>query len=188
METLVPAFVAVLLAQIFDPPARLSAVLADRFGRRAGVTLGLALAHVMGFALAAAGGAVLAPGMSSNARALLLGVALIAAGAGGFPRPRLADRLAGWRTGSVTTALLGIFILAFGDRSQFLALAIAAWGVAPALAAGGAAVAAIAVGAVAVVLGERAWCGWPRRPARLAVSALFLTTGAWVAIRALRLS
>jgi putative Ca2+/H+ antiporter (TMEM165/GDT1 family) len=187
METLVPAFVAVLLAQVFDPPARLTAVLADRFGRRAGVILGMALAHTAGFAVAAAGGAVLAPGLSSNARALLLGLALIAAGAGGFARPKLADRLAGWRTGSAATALLGIFILAFGDRSQFLVLAIAAWGASPVLAASGAGVAAIAAGVVAALVGERGWRGWPHRPARIAVSALFVLAGIWVAIRALRL-
>jgi putative Ca2+/H+ antiporter (TMEM165/GDT1 family) len=188
METLVPAFVAVLLAQIFDPPARLAAVLADRFGSRAGVILGTALAQSLGFALAAAAGAVLAPGMSPNARSLFLGLALVAAGAGGLARPKLADRLASWRIGSFATALLGIFILAFGDRSQFLVVALAAWGASPVLAAIGGTAAAIGAGVVAVLLGERSWRGWPQRQARIGVSAVFLLGGMVLAIRALRLA
>jgi putative Ca2+/H+ antiporter (TMEM165/GDT1 family) len=188
METLVPAFVAVLLAQIFDPPARLAAVLSDRFGTKGRVIAGLMLAQIAGFALAAAGGALLTPGMSSNARGLLLAVSLMFAGAGGFLRPRLADRLASWRVGSFATALLGVFILAFGDRSQFLVAAFAAWGASPVLAATGASVAAAAAGGVAVMLGERAWCGWPRRDAaRIGVAAVLLIVGVVLALRALRL-
>lgn len=188
METLVPAFVAVLLAQIFDPPARLAAVLGDRFGGKGGVLLGLMLAQVAGFALAAAGGALLAPGMSPDARGLLLALALVFAGAGGFLRPRLADRLAMWRIGSFATTLLGIFILAFTDRSQFLVVAFAAWGASPVLAAIGASVAATAVGGVAVLLGERAWCGWPGRDAaRVGVAAVLLVAGVVLALRTLRL-
>ncbi|MBM7405468.1 MULTISPECIES: TMEM165/GDT1 family protein [Sphingomonas] len=187
METLVPAFVAVLLAQLFDPPARLAAVLADRFGR-AGVTAGLILAHVAGFLAAAAGGALIAPGMSPNARVLLLALALIFAGAGGLARTKLADRLTNWRIGSFATAFLGIFILAFGDRSQFLALALAAWSGSPVLAAIGSTVAGVAVGAIAATVGERAWCRWPgRRAAGLGVSALLVVAGAVLAVRALRL-
>ncbi|MCC2977501.1 hypothetical protein LK533_12545 [Sphingomonas sp. PL-96] len=188
METLVPAFVAVLLTQVFDPPARLAAVLGDRFGARGSVILGLVVAQGAGFALAAAGGALLAPGMSPNARALLLALALVFAGAGGFLRSRLADRLAGWRIGSFATTLLGIFILAFGDRSQFLVVGFAAWGASPVLAAIGAGVAAVAVGGVAVSLGERTWCGWPGRDAaRIGVATVLLVTGAVLALRALRL-
>lgn len=188
METLVPAFVAVLLAQVFDPPARLAAVLADRFGRGAGVTVGMILAHGAGFLAAAVGGALIAPGMSPNARALLLALALVFAGAGGLARTKLADRLTSWRIGSFATAFLGIFILAFGDRSQFMALALAAWGASPVSTAIGSTVAAVAVGIVAAILGERVWCRWPgRRATGLGVSAMLVVVGAVLAVRALRL-
>ncbi|MFV0623816.1 TMEM165/GDT1 family protein [Sphingomonas sp. ac-8] len=187
METLVPAFVAVLIAQLFDPPARLAAVLGDRFPGRAGVFAGVALAQVAGFALAAGGGAVLAAGISPSARTLVLALALLAAGGGGFLRLKLKDRLETWRIGGFATALLGVFILAFGDRSQFLALGFATWGGSPGLALAGAGVASVAAGGVAVLLGERAWCGWPQRPARIAAAALFLIAGLILALRALRL-
>lgn len=187
METLVPAFVAVLIAQLFDPPARLAAVLGDRFGGRTGVFVGMALAQLAGFALAAGGGAVLAAGINPNARTLVLALALLAAGGGGFLRPRLADRLENWRIGGFATALLGVFILAFGDRSQFLALGFATWGGSPLLTVAGAGVAAVGAGGVAVLLGERAWRGWPQRAARIAAAALFLVAGTVLALRSLRL-
>lgn len=185
METLVPAFVAVLLAQLVDRPAWLAAVLGDRYGPR-GVLAGTVLAQAAGFALAAWAGALLAPAINPNARTLLLALALLAAGGGSLLRPRLSDRLERWRIGGFATTLLGIFILAFGDRSQFLVLAFA-WGANPLLAAAGGTAAATAVASVAVVVGERGWRGWPHRPVRIGISALFLLSGAALALKALGL-
>lgn len=188
MEVLVPVFVAVLLAEALDPPARLATVLRERFGRSVGILLGATLAHLSGFAVAAAGGAWLAPGMNPDARALLLALALVAAGTGGIGRPKLADRLGGWRIGSFLTSLLGIFILAFGDRSQFLAFGFALWGASPVLAAAGATAAAVLATGIALTLGEGTWIGWAGRPIRLAVSGLFLVSGVVIGAGALRLT
>lgn len=186
MDPLIPALVAVLLAGGVDRPPLLTAILADRFGV-ARVVAGAAAAHVAGFAVASLAGAMVAPLLTPNARALLLAAALLSAGASAMVGAAIRDRLDRWRIGGPATAFAGVGILALGDRSQFLVFALAARSQAPALAAGGATIAALAVAIAAASIGERGWARLPIRPIRYAVAGLFLLTGAWTALGALRL-
>lgn len=186
MDPLIPAFVAVLLSGVADRPARLAAVLADRHG--AGSTWpGAVLALAGAFALAAAGGAIVAPMLTPNARALLLALALVSAGAGMLLPARRFDRLAGWRLPAPLTALAGMFILAIGDRSQFLVFALTARTPDPWLAAIGGTLAGAIPVVAAALLGERVWHRLPLRAIDPGSGALLLVAGVVTGLGALRL-
>ena len=185
MEAIVPAFLLAVLSQIGDRPALLTAILADRYGRPLTIAFAAGLAHAgLNFAAAFAGMAV-APMMTPNAKALLLAIALISGGLFGFGG-KLKDRLEGWKMGALVTPLLGVLVLAFGERTQFFTFALATRGE-PWFAATGATIGAFAIGFVAAVLGERAWQGIPLRWPRISVALAFLGAGAWIGLGALRL-
>lgn len=186
MEAIVPAFLLAVLSQLGERPATLTAILADRFRRPVLVALAAGLAHAIGNGAAAAAGMAIAPAMSPNAQALFLAVALVFGGLGGLWPVKAPDRLERWRLGPFLTPLLGVLILAFGERTQFFTLALATRGQ-PWLAAVGATLGAFAVAFVAATLGERGWgairFGW----LRIAASVLFLVAGAWIGLGAVRL-
>lgn len=186
MEAIVPAFLLAVLSQLGDRPALLTAVLADRYGRPLTVALAAGLAQAGGNALAAGAGLAMAPIMTPNAQSLLLALALLLAGFGGLWRVKLPSRLEAWHLGSLLTPLLGVFILAFGDGTQFFTLALATRGE-PWFAAAGAALGAFGVCFVAAVLGELSWRNLPIGKLRIGIALLFLAAGAWIALGALRL-
>lgn len=180
------ALVAGILLQPGDRPAWLAAILADRF--RAGtVIVAASLALALAGGIAAAGGALVAPMLTPNARALFLALALVLAGGGAFVGVRPPERLDRWRVGGFATALLGLFILAFGDALQFVVVALAARG-SPPLAATGATLGALVVLAAAALMGERAWMRLPLRAVRRSAGALFLVAGLVTGLGALRLA
>lgn len=185
MDALVPAFVAALLTQAGDRSPWLVAILADRYGRPFTVALAALLAHAAGNAIAGAGGALIAPMLTPNAKQLLLALALGFAAIGAFWLVKPPDRLDGWRLGAWLTSFLGIFILALGDATQFFTLVFAAqsgW-----LAVVGATAGAFAVNLGAALLGEHAWTRLPLRAARLGLGVLALAGSAVLAVGALRL-
>jgi putative Ca2+/H+ antiporter (TMEM165/GDT1 family) len=186
MEAIVPAFLLALLSQLGERPALLTAILADRFRRPILVALAAGLAHAIGNGLAAAAGLAMAPMMTPNAQALFLAVALVFGGFGGLWPVKAPDRLERWRLGAFLTPLLGVLILAFGERTQFFTLAISVRGL-PWLAAAGATLGASAVGFVAAVLGEKGWRALPFGGLRIGSSVLFLIAGAWIGLGAVRL-
>jgi len=186
MEALVPAFLVAVLTQLGDRPAWLTAILADRFGRPLLVALAAGLGHAAGNALAVLGALWIAPMLTPEARALLLAVALLYGGLFALVPERAPERLDTWRLGPLLVPLLGIFILAFGERTQFLTFAIGARSM-PWFAAVGAAFGALAVAFVAAALGERAWRRIPFRGFRVLTGLLFLVAGAIVGLGALRL-
>jgi putative Ca2+/H+ antiporter (TMEM165/GDT1 family) len=187
MEAIVPAFLLALLAQPGDRPALLTAILADRFGRPLTVALVAGLAHGAGSLLAAWAGAAVAPTLTPEARSLLLAVALLAGAVTGMIRTRLPSRLDRWRFGPLFTPLLGVFVLALGEQTQFFTFALAAGGN-PWLAAAGTTLGALVVAIVAAVLGEAGWSNLPLRWLRFASSALFLIAGTVIGLGALRLT
>ena len=187
MDSLVPAFVAVLLAQAGDRSPWLVAILADRFGKPFTVALAAVLAHAAGNAIAATGGMLVAPMLTPNARQLLLALALGFAAMGALWRLKPPDRLEGWKPGAFATPLLGVFILAAGDTTQFFTLAFAAQEPAPVLAAAGATVAVLVVNGTAATMGEKAWRKLPIGPYRIGFGLLCLVTGLILAAGALRL-
>jgi putative Ca2+/H+ antiporter (TMEM165/GDT1 family) len=187
MEAIVPAFLLAVLSQLGDRPAYLTAILADRFRRPLLVALSAGLAHAIGNVLAALFGAAIAPMLTPEAQALLLAIALLLGGASGFLPLKLRARLETWRLGAFLTALLGIFAVAVGDRTQFFTFALAAGGE-PWFAAAGAILGAFAVAFVAATLGESGWRPVAARWPRIAVALLFIGAGIWIGVGALRLA
>ncbi|WP_315761025.1 hypothetical protein [Sphingomonas sp. Y38-1Y] len=188
MDSLLTALVAALLAGAVDRPAWLAAILGERFGPRAGVLAGIVLAQAAVMAIAVAGALAVRDLMNSNARSLLLALSLIFAGAGALmPAKPPRDRLEGWTIGAFATSLAGTFILAFGERVQFVAFGAAAAGSSPILAGIGAAAGAAVAGVAAAMLGERAWRRLPLRAIGAVGGALLLIAGIVTALGALRL-
>lgn len=186
MDALMAALVAAALGQVGDRTGWLAAILGDRFGAgRVIVMAALALALASGIAVV--GGMVIGPMLATNAKLLLLALALILQGGGAFFPERSPDRLDHWRLGAWATALLGLFILAFGDGIQFIVFALAARSTVPWLAAIGATIGSLAVVAPAALLGERAWLALPLRPARIGIGALFFVVGVVIGLGAVRL-
>lgn len=186
MEAIVPAFLLAVLSQLGERPAMLTAILADRFRRPILAALAAGLAHAIGNGLAAVAGAAMAPILSPNAQSLFLAMALIFGGLGGLWPVKAPDRIERWRMGAFVTTLLGVLILAFGDRTQFFTLALSTGG-RPGLAAAGAALGTLAVAFAAALLGEGTWGAIRFGPARIAISALFLAAGAYIGLGAVRL-
>ncbi|KQM37434.1 hypothetical protein ASE59_14775 [Sphingomonas sp. Leaf10] len=185
VDPLVPALVAVLLAGVSDRPPLLAAILSGRLGR--GAVWGAILAQVVGFALAAIGGMLVAPILTPNARDLMLAVALIAA-ATAVPIPaRIKDRLDGWRLPPVLTGLLGMAVLTLGDRSQFLVFALVARTPDPVTGTIGASLAGTVLLLGAATLGERDWQKLPFAAIRIVATLLLALTGATLGLGALRL-
>jgi putative Ca2+/H+ antiporter (TMEM165/GDT1 family) len=187
MEALVPAFLLALLTQPGDRPALLTAILADRFQRPLIVAIAAGLAHAIGSVLAAIAGAAVAPGLTPEARALLLAIALLVGGVTGLWRTTLPSRLDRWRFGGFFTPLLGVFVLALGEQTQFFTFALAARGM-PWFAAAGSTLGALAVAFVAATIGETGWSRLPLRWLRIATSAIFLIAGVVIGLGALRLT
>lgn len=188
MDSLLPALIAALLAGATDRPAWLASILGERFGKRTGVILGVIAAQVAIMGAALAGALAVRGLMTPNARSLIFGLALLFAGAGALMPPKPPrDRLEGWRIGALPTSALGLFILAFGERVQFVGFGAAAWGGSPVLAAAGAAIGAIVAGGVAATLGEREWRRLPLRPIGMAGGAMLVLAGLVMALGGLRL-
>lgn len=186
MEAIVPAFLLAALTQLGDRPAALAAILADRFRRPASIALAAGLAHAGCNFLAAGASLAMAPMMTPNARALFLAIALIFSGFGGLWPAKAPQRLDRWRFGAFLTPLLGTGLVAFGERAQFLTLAIALGGQ-PWLAATGATLGCFAVAFVAATMGERGWQALPLRSLRMGAGALLLIAGAYIGLGAIRL-
>ncbi len=185
MDPLVPAFVAVLLAGVTDRPPILAAILADRHGRAA--TIAGIVAQGMGFVLAAIGGVVVAPHLTPDARNLLLALALLSAGGSTLFAARIKDRLTGWRMPGALVGLLGMAVMALGDRSQFLIFALVARTPDPVAGAIGGTLAAAVFTTAAATLGERGWYALPLHAVRPVAGGILLVTGAVVGLGALRL-
>lgn len=178
------ALVAALLIHATDRTAWLAGMLGTRHAP-APVIAGLALGIAASNALAALGGALLAPELGPDARDLLLGAALLTAGVGACwpPKPPSGTRhVSGFLGG-----LFGAAILALGDRTLFVTLALATRTATPALAAVGATLGALAVVAPATMLGERRRRRLPLATVRIALGAVLAVTGAIQSLGALRL-
>ncbi len=165
MTVFIPALIAVLLAELGG-----RATMFLRLPRLplAAIVLGLAVG------IAAVAGAGMAPAMTANARALLLGLALIltgsgqfgAAPAGGVPATTRATLLFVWRSGA-----------------PFLAFAFSIWKAA----AIGAAAGALAGVVGAVALGALSWGPVVLVRIRRAAGSALIVTGFYLILWALRL-
>lgn len=181
------ALVAAALAGVGDKPAWLAAMLADRY-KAPGAVIAAALVALAGASgIAAAGGALLAPQLTPEARQLLLALALLLQGLGAFWPGKPPERLTGWRLGAFLTSVLGLFILLFGDGVMFVVVALAARSDAAAFAAIGATVGGLAAIAPAALLGEQGWTRLPLLTVRRVIGGLFVVAAIWLGLGAFRL-
>ena len=181
------AFVAAILAQAGDRTPWLAAVLADRYRAPWSVVAGTTLALAGTYAIGAVCGALLGPRMTPEARQLLLGLALVLAGGSALFAPKLKDRLADWRIGAFATSALGLFVLTLGDRTQFIAAALATRTPTPAFAAIGATLGSLVAVVPALMMGEAAYRRLPLAAIRLGSGAILLVAGVVVGLGAVRL-
>lgn len=187
MDALLPTFLAALLAGMGDKPQQLAVQLGARFDRQAAIIVGIAVAAFLSSFAAAFGGRLAADFINFRAIALMLGLALIAAGVDGLLRRKPAVLPALSRLGAFATAVTAILALSFGDRTQFLTFAFAARADSLWLASAGATAGIVAAAAPAVVLGKRLEAILPIRVIRVGAAIIFLIAGVIIAAGALRL-
>lgn len=188
MDALLTTFVAAALAEWGDRTQLFVVVLAARFSRPGPILAGLALAALSNSLLAALGGTFVHDLINTRALSLLVALALIFAGLGSLLRRTPPDLAARWRTGAFVTAAICLFLLEFGDKTQFLTFALAGRYDSIALAAAGATAGIVAANFPAALLGARFAGAVPVRPVRYAIGALFLIAGFIVAVGALELA
>lgn len=180
------ALVAALLIHLSDRTPWATAALGDRYPAKGAVIAGTSLALAFGNVLGMVGGIVVAPMLSPNAQALLLALALLSGGVGGFwPVKRATSQR--WRVGPFGSSLVAVAMLGFGDRTQFVTAAFAAQATTPVFAAIGATLGSVAVNIPAILLGERGLRTMPVAAVRLGAAAVLTLAGAVQALSALRL-
>jgi putative Ca2+/H+ antiporter (TMEM165/GDT1 family) len=181
------ALVLGAICQAGDKTPWLAAILADRFRTRGLVIAATAIGLAANYALGVAGALLIAPLLTPNARLLLLALALVLAGVSTTLRGTSPDRLENWRLGAFGTSAIGLAIMIFGDRMQFVVVALAAGSPLPWLTAIGATIGALAVAAPAAVIGERQWLALPQRTIRWASAVLLVVAGLVFGLSAARL-
>ena len=181
------ALVLGALTQLGDRTPWLAAILADRYRSTGTLLVAAALALAVNNAVGTVGGVFVAKLLAPNAKLLLLAMALVLAGVSVQLSSKSPDRLAGWKLGAFGTSVLGLAIMAFGDRMQFVTAALAARSPLPWAAPVGATLGAMAVCAPAILLGEPKWLALPLKPVRIASGAVLTVAGVVLGLSALRL-
>jgi putative Ca2+/H+ antiporter (TMEM165/GDT1 family) len=185
METLLPVFVAVLLAETGGRVQQSSHSLQLRFASPSRILAGLAISTLASLLVAAIGGIIVAGLISFDARTLLAGLALLVAGAPMALRTP-APKEAGGKTPFVAS-LAGFVPLQFGDASQFIVFAFVARTGEGALAIA-AGLAATSLASAFPILFGRDWPGTlPIRLFRRIAALLLVTAGSWMLVSALGL-
>ena len=188
MDALLSTFLSVFLAEMGDRTQILAAALALRYHKNGAVLAGLACATLLNCSISAVGGSVIDEWISEAPLKLFAGMAYIFAGAGMLMWRRIVNPLTNWKLPAFWTAFLGLFILEFGDKSQFIIAAQAArtdlWG----MAATGGFAGIMAATIPAVILRERLAQRVPLKPIRWVSGALLLGWGIVLALQAFRLA
>ncbi len=126
MDSLIATFFSALLAEMGDRSQILAAALALRFGRDRMVIVALALATALNCGFSAAAGSVVDQWISEDPLRLFNGFSYLSAGVAMLWWRRPVDLLFGWKLWPFLTAFLGLLILQFGDKTQFVIAANAA--------------------------------------------------------------
>jgi putative Ca2+/H+ antiporter (TMEM165/GDT1 family) len=126
MDSLIASFLTLILTETGDRTQLLAAALAIRFASNRPVIIGLAAASLINCLISAYAGSFIDQWVSQDPVRLFNGLAHVLAGIAMLAWRRPVDLLHGWKTGSGLTAFLGIFILQFGDKGQFIIAANAA--------------------------------------------------------------
>ena len=187
MDALLASFVAAALGEWGDKTQLLGIALAVRYRRPLPILAGGLVAALANSLLAAFGGILVHDMIVLRALSLLVALALVFAGIAGLIRPRPYDSAGTSRAGPFLVAAASFFVLEFGDKTQFLTFALAARFDAFILAAAGATAGIMAASVPAALLGDGLSKAVPLKGIRIALGALFLAIGLFVAISALRL-
>lgn len=126
MEAFLTTLLLTAIVQTGDRSQLLCAALGQRFDRPVPLVLAVFLASGMMAALGALGGQIVGDWISVDALRLFYALALLFAGLGMLAWRRPVDVLQGWRTGPFLTGWLGLAIVQFGDKGQFIIAATAA--------------------------------------------------------------
>jgi len=184
MDVALSTLLSVFLAEMGDRTQILAAALALRYHRNGAIIAGLACATLLNCIISAVGGSVIDNWISEQPVTLLAGLAYIFAGAGMLLWRRNVNPLSGWKTPAFLTAFLGLFILEFGDKSQFIIAAQSArtpfWG----MTLIGGFIGIMAATVPAVILRERMATILPLKPIRWISGALLLAWGLSLASQA----
>jgi putative Ca2+/H+ antiporter (TMEM165/GDT1 family) len=172
------------LTSLFDRPQILCAALAMRYGRIAPIIWGLALATLCNCLISAIAGAAVHRWISEDALQLFYALSLIFAGIGMVAWRRPVNLLEKWRLGPFWTAFLGLFILQFGDKGQFVLMATAARTDMWAFAATGGWAGVMLACVPAILFRQQLAENIPMQPVRYAGGAAFLLVGTIVALGA----
>lgn len=185
MDALIPAFIAVLLAETGDRVQSQTHRLALSYSALRPVWMALLLSGLVMFGLAAIGGALLVDLINYRARTLFLGVALLAAGLPMLMRIKAAADVAPTRP--FMTSLTRIVPAVFASGSLFLITAIAARTAMPGLAMAGGFAAMVLAAALPMLLRDE-WPGAvPLTLLRSCASGLLIAVGLWMGLVALQL-
>ncbi len=120
MDSLISTLLTLILTETGDRTQLLAAALALRYGRDRPVIAGFALASLANCLIAAFAGSFVRDWISQDPLHLFNGLAYFLAGTAMLAWRRKTDLLAGWKLGPFLTAFVGIFILQFGDKGQFV--------------------------------------------------------------------
>jgi putative Ca2+/H+ antiporter (TMEM165/GDT1 family) len=187
MDALVPAFLIALLAELGDRTQLLAMALGERYRKPGAVIAGIALAAILNMGLAGAIGMEVAAYIPHRPVQLFTGVALILAASGALFSVKAPPTVETWKLGAFLSSAGAFFILALGDKTQFVVGALAAGSGYPWLAAAGGAAGVVVGNAPAVVLGDR----WPEivplRWLRPGAGALLAFAGIVLVILALQI-
>ena len=176
MEAFFTTLLLTAIVQTGDRTQLLCAALGQRFARPVPLALGVALASGLMAAIGALGGVVVGTWISLDALRLFYALSLLFAGLGMLGPRRPVDTLPGWRTGPMLTGLLGLLILQFGDKGQFIIAATAArshdwlW---PLIGGWGGTV----LGLAPAVIWQERLAGWPIRPIRIGAGLALMALG-----------
>jgi putative Ca2+/H+ antiporter (TMEM165/GDT1 family) len=178
MEALLPAFIAVLLAELDGRVQEQSEALARHYGRPGLTLTALVLTTIASLTVAAVGGWLVHSFMNWNARSLLAGIALASSGAVMLWPRKPVEPVTGTR--AFPTSLWRYAVNQFGDNSQFIVFAFAAWSRSPVLAAG-AGLAAVLVAALPPLFFSQDWRALaPWKRLRQAGAVLLMIAGVWM--------
>lgn len=187
MEPVLPTFLAAFLAEWGDPTQLLTIALVSRFPGDRRVSIGITAAALANGLLSAYFGTLVAGYVNFRALTLLIALALLFAGFG-MMLPVKPPKLASYGSNSaLVVSFLGFGILAFGDKTQFVTMAIAASTHSLFLAGCASAAGIVLANVPAMILGDRLTTLLPIRALRIGAATLLALAGCICVISALQL-
>lgn len=184
MDAFLTSLFALTLAEIGDRPQILCAALAIRFGRVSPVIWGLGLATLVNCLISAFFGQAINQWISEDPLQLFYALSLILAGTGMLAWRRPVDLLENWNLSPVLISFLGLFILQFGDKGQFILAANSARTDMWELAALGGWLGVMIACVPALMLQEKLSHVLPIKRIRQIGAIAFLTIGTYLALNA----